>query len=439
VPRSGRIRARLERHRGSPGTSALIGKTAEWLSLALLLGLLPRLLGPSDYGWFAFALATVTIGSASFSLGGPVLMARFLPAAEPEDRAGLALALARRVGRFRVAQIVLIGVAGAAAVIAEPERFPPALTTMIVVALALDAATTLGYQLALGLGHTTTWSLRYPIQNVGLLVAAAGLWAIWGRNGAVAAIPVGVGGALLVAVAVVGPSVGRPTAVRIPPQAMHFALLQGLAGFLTQVVHRGPMIAVVALTGSARQTGFVALAVGSALAVITAVYQYFAVHLPGLARRVAAGETTVELHTSRQAARATAALVVVSLAAVPLVDPVLRHVVGEDFADASSAFTPAIAALPFAAITALVVQISALRVRAELRVVATVSGAAIFCVAAAILVPSHGDTGAAWAFLAGTAAATGTGAVLVRDALRQWVVALAFAGSALVILLGTTT
>ena len=59
---------------------------------SLLVSVVPRSLGPAGYGVFSLALAIVTIGSASFALGGPSLMSRFVPAAAPELRPALARA-----------------------------------------------------------------------------------------------------------------------------------------------------------------------------------------------------------------------------------------------------------------------------------------------------------------------------------------------------------
>jgi hypothetical protein len=77
----------------SPVATSLVGKAFEFLTLLLMVTLVPRLLGPSDYGLFALAVAIVTIGSASLSPGGVWLMARFIPATAPADRASVAQAL----------------------------------------------------------------------------------------------------------------------------------------------------------------------------------------------------------------------------------------------------------------------------------------------------------------------------------------------------------
>src|SRR5205809_2912895 len=90
----------------SPIPLTLVAKAAEALTLVALATVIPRALGPADYGVFAVVLAVVGIVSMSLSLGGPLLLARFVPAAAPSERGALALALAARIARFRAAMVV---------------------------------------------------------------------------------------------------------------------------------------------------------------------------------------------------------------------------------------------------------------------------------------------------------------------------------------------
>ena len=59
----------------------VVAKSAEALTLIALATVVPRALGPADYGLFAVVLAVVGIASMSLSLGGPLLLSRFVPAA----------------------------------------------------------------------------------------------------------------------------------------------------------------------------------------------------------------------------------------------------------------------------------------------------------------------------------------------------------------------
>lgn len=99
------LRAGLHR----PARIATVGKLLELGSLVLLVTVVPRALGPELFGLFAVATSVVTLGSASLSLGGPMLMARFVPTVPGAERPSLARALAlrcplRRCSRARLPQ-----------------------------------------------------------------------------------------------------------------------------------------------------------------------------------------------------------------------------------------------------------------------------------------------------------------------------------------------
>src|SRR5881398_2025284 len=116
------------RHRGqgmsrrSPIALTLVAKAAETLTLVGLATIIPRALGPADYGVFAVVLALVGIVSTSLSLGGPLLLSRFVPAAPPAERGALALALALRIARFRAAMLASAIAGVAILAIAAPAR-----------------------------------------------------------------------------------------------------------------------------------------------------------------------------------------------------------------------------------------------------------------------------------------------------------------------------
>ena len=198
-----------------------VGKALEAVTLVLLFTLVPRLLGPSDYGSFAVALSLVTLASAASALGGPTWLSRFVPTVPVADRPGLARALAVRSARWR------IGVCGVAALVAtilalaDPDRFDPLACFLVVLAIMLDVAATLVYQVGLALGRIGLWSLRYPIQNAVLVAAVSVLYAGFGTQGALAGIALSSGAALAVGLAVVPPwratGVGNRRFPRVPP------------------------------------------------------------------------------------------------------------------------------------------------------------------------------------------------------------------------------
>ena len=90
---------------------SLVAKTLEVATLVLLATLVPRALGPADFGRFSVLLTIVTLGSLALTLGGPTLMARFVPAAPPHERVALARAIGARLTRGRAAQLLAIALA----------------------------------------------------------------------------------------------------------------------------------------------------------------------------------------------------------------------------------------------------------------------------------------------------------------------------------------
>jgi hypothetical protein len=141
---------------------AVAGKAAEWLTLAAILTLVPRMLGPADHRTFGVALAIVALGSASLALGAPAMMARFMAAAPPDERAALARVLALRAVRWRSAGLALIGAVVVALVLVDPGRFRPLHTLIVLIAIVLDAAATLAFRIALALDRPGFWSFRHP-------------------------------------------------------------------------------------------------------------------------------------------------------------------------------------------------------------------------------------------------------------------------------------
>ena len=115
-------------------------KGAELVTMLLLATLVPRALGPEAYGRFAVPLTIVTLGSLAMSLGGPTLLARFVPAAPPHEQLGLARAIGARLARGRALQLGAVVAAAALASLLAPDQVPAADTALVVVALVLGVA-----------------------------------------------------------------------------------------------------------------------------------------------------------------------------------------------------------------------------------------------------------------------------------------------------------
>jgi hypothetical protein len=430
--------------------ASLAGKAVETAMQVLLVTLVPRLLGPADYGGFALALTLVTIGSASVSFSGPTVMARFVPAAPPSERTALARALLLRIGRWRLAQVVLFAALPAAVLVAvDPGRFPPLEAGLIVLAFALDVGATLVFQVALGLGRALFWSFRFPVQYAVLVTAAPALDALGGAPGAVVAIALASGAALVVGAAVVLPPVLRARAgAPLPPGALRFGVLHGASGVFSLIASRGGVVAVALLTASSVETGYAALATGIAIAGTQVVVQAFAVQLPGLVladTAMTTGSSTEAARSRRSAGegparllaeRAELALLPLAIVAAAVVKPALPVAIGERFEGAADAFAPALAALPLAPVTALALQTAALRLRPEARLWATVAGALAFAITAVVAIPPWEAAGGSTALLAGTLATNVASLGFFPDVLRGWLLPVSIGGAGLVLAVG---
>jgi O-antigen/teichoic acid export membrane protein len=417
--------------------AAVAGKVAEWLTLALLLTLVPRLLGPADYGTFGLALALVTLGSASLALGGPATMARFVAAVPAPDRAGLARALAMRALRWRAAGLAIAWVVAVPLAVAFPHRLPPADTAIVLTALTLDSAATLAFQVALGLGRPLLWSFRYPVQNLLLVAAVVPLYAVGGMAGALAAIACASAGALLLGSVASGRQLlGAPSGQPVPREASRFALLQAVSGLLVLLQYRGGVVAVALLARSRLQTGYAALTFGIAVALTYAIWQVYTVALPRFASLAAADVEAAAAALARFARIAVLAFVPAAILAALVAEPMLTLLAGSRFSAAKDALGPALATAPLAPLTGAVGVAAAVRLRPGARVWTAAAGAAVFVATALVLVPAFGAAGATGALLAATAATALVGAALFPELVDRRLIALSFAASALVLAVG---
>ena len=94
-----------------------------------------------------------------------------VPAAPIEERVALARAIGLRLSRGRAVQVAVLAFGVLAVALWDPNIVTPLDAALIFTAFALNVATSLALQVALGLGRTVPWSLRYPVQNAVLIVA----------------------------------------------------------------------------------------------------------------------------------------------------------------------------------------------------------------------------------------------------------------------------
>jgi O-antigen/teichoic acid export membrane protein len=409
---------------------ALAGKAAEAVTLVALVTVVPRALGPAAYGTLALLSTLVTLGSLALSLGGPTLLSRFVPAAAPSERAGLALAIAARLARTRALGLAAIAAGGALALALAPGRLDAPAALLVLAAIAVDTAATLLAQVALALGRTTQWSLRYPVQTAVLVVLAAALGDT--AVGAALALLAASAVALVVGIAVTVPHLaGVPRARALPAGAARFGVVAALAGLAVHLLQRLPVPLTALLDGRASETGFAGIALGVGLAGIYTVGQLAAVRLPAL---VASREAEAEAR--RHARRMLAVAAPASLAGAVLAPLVVPALAGPGFEEGAEALAPALAAVPLAVPIAHQAHVAALRLRPQRRLAAVAAGLAVSVAAAAALVPAVGAAGALGALLAGSAVAALAGAVLLPGARDPLVLGGALATAAAALALG---
>lgn len=415
---------------------ALAGKALEAGSLVVLVTAVPRVLGPADYGTFGLALSLVAIGSAAAALGGPGLI-RFIAAAPPAEQHALARALAARVARWYGAcalggVLLVVGLA-----LVERGIFPIVPSLLVALALALEIGATLAFQLTVALGKTIWWSFRYPFQNLLLAAGALALYERTGVDGALAAIAVAAGAALLVGLTVVGrPILSAPRGHQVPPGVSRFFRLQGASSILVLLTHRGGVVAVALLVGSRAETGYAALAIGIALALFYVVLQIFVVTLPRLSALAREAPERADAELRHLAWISLVVIAPLCLLGAAFSDLLLSHLVGTGFAGANTPLAISLAVAPLAALAGSTGTAAAVHLRPEARLVATAAGAAVFVLGALALVPQFGASGAATALLASTAVTAAIGLWLFPALRSARLVALSAGASGCVLAVG---
>jgi O-antigen/teichoic acid export membrane protein len=418
-----------------------VGKAVELATLVLLATVVPRALGPSDFGQFSVALTMVTLGSLLLTLGSPTLMARVVPRAPAHERVGLARALGRRLAVERAIPVTVLGFVVLAVALWDPSIVTPLDVGLVFAAFALNVATSLALQVALGLGRTGPWSARWPLQNATLVAAVLVVHPFAGVTGTLVAILLAaLVGAAFAAVVLMRVAGGVHPRVEIPPGTMKFgALLAGGAAF-AQFAQRGGVLAVALLGTSTRQVGYTALAIGIALGVTYAVLQSFTVALPHLVAPASDGKAPDAAEAALRRL-ASAALVVLLPAAALLavsLDFLVPALFGDDFRGASAAFGPALALLVLAPVGSLLTQAAALRDRPHAELASAALGALAFVVAALVAVPLWDAAGGTAAVLAGAAVAVITEARMLPRATGGAVTAASLVGAAVVLALSFT-
>jgi O-antigen/teichoic acid export membrane protein len=397
----------------------MAGKAAELVTLVLLATVVPRVLGPDEYGRFAVPLTIVTLGTLALSLGGPTVLARFVPLAPEGARVATARAIGARLAQGRAWQLLATAAAAAIASLVAPDGSPAGATAAVVVSLGLSVAATIAVAVPMGLGRPGPWVTRWPLQNAVLIAVVL-------VAGPFVAIAVSCAAAAAYGLWAVLPT-WRTTepSVEVPEGAMRFGTQQAAGAAMSQVAQRGGVVAVAVLGASSAETGFAALALGIAAGATAAILQAFTVSLPHLA----------DAETGEPALRRLVRLlllVVLPLAAVGalVVGDLVPVVFGDEFEGSVDAFGPALGLVVLAPLASGLVQVAALRMRPGVVLASGVAALAGFLLVALAAVPSWDAVGATGAALVGVAAGAVTSLVLLPGAAEGWVAALSLAGAA---------
>ncbi len=400
--------------------SSSVGKVVELVTLVALATVVPRVLGPSDYGRFAVVLTVVTMASLALTLGGPTLMTRFVPAAPANERVSLARTLGRRLLITRMAAVLVIGCGAFVAAAATSLSMTD--TAIAVLATALHVVATVALLVLLGLGGTAAWAARFPLHNAVLVVSALVLYPIGGVSAALVAVLIAAAVTAVAAVTVAAPVLRAPRSmdVGIPDGALRFGALQAGGAALMQYTHRAGVLAVALLAGSSVQTGYAALAIGLALGATYAVLQVFTVSLPHLTARDVDRQLDqrafeqAEAPLRRLALITTGALVPPLVVGALLLDRLVPPIFGHDFEGASTSFVPALALVALAPLYSLYVQVAAIRYRPRVALECGIVAALVFTVVAAATAAQWAAVGGTTAALVGSAAAVAVALVRLR-------------------------
>ena len=223
----------------------LVGKALEFVTLVLLFTLVPRLLGPADYGSFAVALSIVALGSAASSLGGPTWLSRFVPTVAEGDRPALARTLALRAARWRIgicalAAALALGLAvvrtqaGSARSRASSSFSRWCSTSLRRSCTRLASRSARWPSGALDTRSRTPFSWRPTRVHVGFVERRSTR-----RPRALVRLRARVG-----LVVVAAPLRAAERTVPLPLGAARFALVYGASGLFVQLLHRGGVVAV---------------------------------------------------------------------------------------------------------------------------------------------------------------------------------------------------
>jgi O-antigen/teichoic acid export membrane protein len=388
----------------TPRQAAVRGKALEFITQVLLVTIVPRLLGPAEFGRMTVALTVVTLSGVAISLGAPSAFSRFVPAESESRQAGLARAMTAQLLPIRAVQLAIAALMGVVLVYVGP-RFAALDVGLVFIAISAEVGAVLAAQIALGLGATWIWSFRISARNVAMLLLVPILAPLSG--GVISSVALASLAGLVFAATQVLPLVRHAErGIEVPAGTLQFGRIFGLGMLLSQVTWRGPVLAASLLGLAADDVGFAGLASSIGMAAIFAVRELFTVSLPEFVTSWNNDQLETDRRLRQLAGRVQWALAACAVIGVVTLERLLPLVVGERFAPAVPPMIPVLAMLPLLPLPAMGVQGASLRLRPGLSVAIDAWSLVAFAAAALVLVPQWGAIGASEALLIAMLAAT---------------------------------
>ena len=405
-----------------PLSETLLARSVELASQALLLLLVPRALGSADYGSFAAAFAAMSVVSIGFGLGAPLAAMRYVPGADPVERAGLARAVARHVAIGRARALAALTTLAVLLAFVVPGA-NAALVATVCLAGWFSVASSIAAELALALERTRLWNARFVLENLLVVLAAIAGHAALGTTGAIVGLAVAAALTFVVLAAGIGPVLrGAAAGIELPAGLGRYARLETASVLIVTVVLRGSPVAMLLLGAATLQVGYGAIATGVAAAGTGVVLSLVVVRLPRLADLARSAPALAEREARRSAIPVSVVAAVVGIPAALFAGPAIDVALGEGFAGARDAVALALCVPPLAAAVGLAGQLAALRMRPELRTAIWIGGGLVFALVTLVAVPALGAEGAALAVVSAFAVAAVASVPLVGAAMRAPVI-----------------
>ena len=372
-------------------------KVVQIVGAAVTVVLVPRLLGPEQYGRFAFVLSLTFLGAILADFGTLDVFGRFVPTMVSDDARKLymrTLAFTLAASAFCFTLTVALSMA-----LAEWMRLEWALLAGLMVVLRV--VSWVPFQFALAKNHIGKWMTEQAWRQWVTLGALLVLYPLLGFTGALLAL------VLMEALfAGLGLWWARPewlgSEFRLEWRYYKFYVVAGLGFFVANLaavaLYRSGPVLVEALTGNSAQVGYLNLAIGLYLIVYGTVSQFAQSLIPALTQLRAEGRADEMRHRLHRFVRTGLIITSMGTLAVWLLGgwgaPILF---GRGFGPAAEPMKWLSLAMPLSVIVWAANVTATVTGRGAVKASAILAALVTFLVGALLLTPTNGATGTAQA------------------------------------------